>query len=172
MWKRLHIPLLLALMLLAGPLAEQRQAFGQAGSTGGSIGKTDKSVSGGQGPAAQTPGLPKQRGAGNKSQEPEKWELPQTILLEEHSETRGHFSSTLRYVGDNVYQAKWSHGFSSLMTVRVSGSSITIQREDTGGPLGSIGFVTGTYSGKRNGNTLGGTYFVSNGTKGTWDASW
>src|ERR1700687_4474818 len=103
---RLHVPLLMKFVLLTALSASpgQREAFAQAGTIGGTIGKTDKSVSG-EDAADQNRGRRTQRSAHNKSQDSEKWSLPQTILLKERSETRGAFSSTLRYLGNNVYQA-------------------------------------------------------------------
>jgi hypothetical protein len=145
--------------------------FAQAGSTGGTIGKTGKSSSGGEEqsePGGQLRREPRSSDRGSS----EKQSLPQAIRINEHNTTHGDFSSTLQHEGGSSYRASWSNGVTSRMTMSMSNGSVTFHRQDTNGPLGSVGLVTGTYTGRRVGNTVSGSYHVSNGSGGSWNASW
>ena len=55
------------------------------------------------------------------------------------------------------------------MTVTMTASTLTIQRQDTRNELWSL--VTATYAGTRTGNTANGTFNVK-GYGGTWTATW
>jgi hypothetical protein len=151
-----------ALAIFATPNA----AFAQAGSTGGAIGKQDKSISGGD--EQSEPSGSARHPRRSTIQYPDEGQiLPQRIRL-----IQGSYSATLRHLGGNAYQAMWNDRGVSRMTVTMTTVSITIQRQDISGtgPLWSV-----TYSGTRTGNTASGSYNTTspiNGAQGPWEASW
>jgi hypothetical protein len=138
----------------------------QPGSTGGTIGKTDKSISGSEQKSEPSGGA--RHPEHSKTQSPdERQTLPQRIRL-----IQGSYSATLRHLGGNAYQATWNDQGVSRMTVTMTTVSMTIQRQDVSGtgPLWSV-----TYSGTRTGNTASGTFNTTNpinGAQGPWEASW
>jgi hypothetical protein len=135
-------------------------AFAQAGSTGGTVGKQDKSVSGGE---EQT----EIRRPNHSSAPAASQVLPGTIQFSEHGAV-GHYSATLRHVGGNEYEATWNIAVTSRMTVRMTKDSMTVQRRDTSNPYG---LASGTYFGTRTGNSASGSFSIGI-NHGTWDASW
>jgi hypothetical protein len=138
----------------------------QPGSTGGTIGKTDKSISGGE--ERSEPSGGSRHPEHSTTQTPDEGQtLPQRIRL-----IQGSYSATLRHLGGNAYQATWNDQGVSRMTVTITKVSVIIQRQDIRGtePLWSV-----TYSGTRTGNTASGTYNTTspiNGAQGPWEASW
>jgi hypothetical protein len=138
----------------------------QPGSTGGTIGKTDKSVSGGEQQSEPSSGT-RHHGHSTTQRPEEKQTLPQRIRL-----IQGSYSATLIHVGGNAYRATWNVSIVSRMTVTMTSVSTTIERQDISGTslLWSV-----TYSGTRTGNTASGTFKTHspiNGSEGPWEASW
>jgi|ERR1039458_174732 hypothetical protein len=80
----------------------------QPGSVGGTIGKQDKSISGGEEAdrprAALHPIRPAARAPTESSS------LPPTIHLHEHNATYGDYSATLKRTNSNTYEAVWNRG--------------------------------------------------------------
>lgn len=143
-----------------------RSAFAQAGSTGGTIGKTDKSISDGGDQQSSTrrtrPGRPATRISDKEES------FPKTIQLSERAFGLS-FSITLRNVGGNNYEGTWSHGYVTKFTViAFTRGSIKMRRNDNA----AIGSVTGSYTGSRTGNRATGEATISNGATVKWDASW
>jgi hypothetical protein len=137
-------------------------ALAQAGSTGGTIGKTDKSASGGE--EHQTTA----RKSATSHNSGEAQALPRTIRLVENS-FAGTFSITLRSSGGKNYEGTFSHGYVTTFTmVTFSKETVKMMRNDKP----AWGAVTGTYVGHRDGNSATGTAPVSNGITVTWEASW
>jgi hypothetical protein len=148
-----------ACALLVVPAA----VFAQAGSTGGSIGKQDKSISGGE-------EQPQIRDAGSRRPINRNTEdsLPKAIQLNDHA-LGLTYSITLRNVGGNIYRGTWSHGYVTSFTMAgFTKDSIKMQRHDDP----AFGSVTGSYTGSRTGNRATGQATVSNGASSNWDASW
>jgi hypothetical protein len=91
---------------------KQRAQVAQAGSTGGTIGKTDKSISDGGDQQSSTgrarPGRPAAR---NSDQEAS---FPKTMQLNDRAYGLS-YSITLRNVGGNHYEGTWSHGYVTKM---------------------------------------------------------
>jgi hypothetical protein len=145
------------------PLNEKRTSVAQAGSTGGSIGKQDKSISGGgEQPSVRDAGAhrPKQQNA----EDPR----PKAIQLNDHALGRT-YSITLNNAGGNVYRGTWSHGYVTSFTVtNFTKDSIKLHRQDDSAFLAT----SGTYTGSRNGNHATGQATCSNGVSSNWDASW
>jgi hypothetical protein len=138
----------------------------QAGSTGGSIGKTDKSISGGE---VQPSASSRPRSSKPADREVSREEsVPKAIQLNEHA-LGGHWSITLRNVGGNIYHGTWSHGYVTSFTM-TSLTKTSVKMERTDNP--TFGSVTGSYSGSRNGNHAAGEAAISNGVHSNWDASW
>jgi hypothetical protein len=138
----------------------------QPGSTGGTIGKQDKSISGGEEPSKPSGGT-RQPGHSTTQRPDERQTLPQRIRL-----IQGSYSATLRHLGGNAYQATWNNAVVSRMTVTMTTVSMTIQRQDISSP---VPFWSVTYSGTRTGNTASGTFNTHspiNGAQGSWEASW
>jgi hypothetical protein len=139
--------------------------FAQAGSTGGTIGKEDKSLSGGE-PERRAP-----REAPARMPREASPSSPAVISLREHNATWGEFSVTLRRTSGNAYEGTWNHGLVSQMTVQIGPSSMSINRHDIAG--GNL--CRGHYSGTRSGSRASGDAVIScniGGTTSTWDASW
>lgn len=138
----------------------------QAGSTGGSIGKTDKSISGGD---MQPSPSPRPRSTSSADRDSSREDaLPRTIQLNEHAFGM-HWSITLHNVGGNNYHGTWSHGYVTSFTMTsFTKTSVKMERADKP----AFGAVTGSYSGSRNGNHAAGDAAISNGANSSWDASW
>jgi hypothetical protein len=138
----------------------------QPGSTGGTIGKTGKSSSGGE---EQTEiSRPTQRSAAPASRDAtDRQKLPGTIRFSEQG-ALGNYSATLRHVGGNEYEAAWNVAVASRMTVRMTKDSMTVQRRDTSN---AAGLASGTYSGTRTGDSASGSFSIGI-NHGTWNASW
>jgi hypothetical protein len=138
-------------------VAAQGTAFAQAGSTGGTIGKTDKSESGGE-----------EKTEIKRPAQREELSSPSVIRFSEHG-LFGEYTATLRRVGGNEYAATWNVAVTPRMIVRMTKDAMTVQRSDTSNLSGILASVT--YSGTRTGNTASGSF---NGgiNRGTWDASW
>ena len=148
------------------PAAGASSAFAQAGSTGGTVGRQDKSVSGG----GEEQSAPQGRSAKPLGHSPERQGLPQTVRFSESS-IGGNHSITLRHTGGNAYEGTWEVGIVSRMTISMTSATMVVVRHDVsnpGGPLHST-----TYSGTRAGNSASGS-FVNHtvGITGTWQASW
>jgi hypothetical protein len=147
--------------------ANASSALAQAGSTGGTVGKQDKSISGGE-ERTEPSGGTRHSGHSTTQRLDERQALPQRIRL-----IQGSYSATLRHLGGNAYQATWNgQGGVSRMTVTMTTVSMIIQRQDTSNP-GLLWSVT--YSGTRTGNTASGTFNTTspiNGARGPWEASW
>jgi hypothetical protein len=134
--------------------------FAQAGSTGGTLGKTDKSISGSEGQSEPS-------GTSKRPAHATTQALPQTIRL-----IQGSYSATLRHLGGNAYEAMWNEQTVSRMTVTMSKESVIIERRDIHGN-GTLWSVT--YSGTRTGNKASGTFNTTSpigGAQGSWEASW
>src|SRR6202044_2839267 len=100
----------------------------QAGATGGSIGKQDKSLSGsGKTPAPRRNPPPAKPGPTTSSSS------PPTIHIDEHNATWGDFSITLKRTGANTYEGVWNQGTVSRMTVTIGQESMAIERVDVSG---------------------------------------
>jgi hypothetical protein len=158
------IAVLAALALTATSSA----SFAQADSTGGTIGKTDKSISGGEETPAQRPTTPSPKLAPTSSS------LPSTIHINEHKATYGEFSATLRRTNSNIYEGVWNQGTITRMTVTIGQESMTMERVDLSGGIFSC---HGHYTGTRVLGTLkaSGADSVTcglNAATSTWDASW
>jgi hypothetical protein len=135
-----------------------RLVLAQAGSTGGTIGKQDKSVSGGEEP----------RTTARKSATTHNSSLPQTIRLTESS-LAGTFSITLQRSGAKIYEGTYSNGVvTTFAIVNFTTDTVTMTRSDKP----AWGAVTGTYVGHRYGNSATGNAPLSNLGTVTWDASW
>jgi hypothetical protein len=139
-----------------------RIALAQAGSTGGTIGKQDKSVSGGE---EQPPTARKSATSHNSEREQL---LPQTIRLTESS-YGGTFSITLQRSGAKIYEGTYSNGVvTTFAMTNFTAGTVTMTRSDKP----TWGAVTGTYVGHRHGNSATGHAPLSNGATVNWDASW
>jgi hypothetical protein len=141
-------------------------AFAQAGSTGGTISKQDKSTSGG-GEEQRKPQGSRAKTSGHSG---ETQGLPQTIRLSESS-IGGSYSITLRHTGGNAYEGTWNVGILSRMTISMTNTTMVIVRHDVSNPTGPL--YSSTYSGVRAGNSASGSFLNHNvGVTGTWEASW
>ena len=145
---------------------EQAVRVAQAGSTGGFIGKTDKSISGGGDQSSPSPHAGSSRAADGDSSREES--LPKTIHLNEHAFGM-NWSITLRNVGGNDYHGTWSHGYVTSFTMTTF-TKTTMKMERTDNP--AVGAVTGSYTGSRNGNSAAGEAAILHGGTSNWDASW
>ena len=150
---------LLALSLFA--FANVTPALAQAGSTGGTIGKQDKSISGG-GEERREPQGSRAKPSGHLSGE--RQGLPQTIRFSQ-SAFNGSYSITLRHTGGNAYEGTWNVGIVSRMTISMTNATMVIERHDVSNPNGPL--YSETYSGTRAGNSASGSYL-----NGRWQASW
>jgi hypothetical protein len=146
--------------------AEQSAVVAQAGSIGGSIGKTDKSISDS---GERRPSAPEGRPARPATRDSKKDEsFPQTIQLNDHAYGLS-YSITLHNVSGNKYQGTWSHGYATKFAVTaLTKDSITMERTDNP----AFGSATGSYKGSRTGNRATGEATFSNGATSHWDASW
>lgn len=144
--------------------ANVSSALAQAGSTGGTIGKQDKSISGGEEQRSSHPHAGDSQPASREKRE----SPPKIIQLNEHFLGQT-WSVTLRNVGGNSYQGTWSHGYVTKFAVTaLTNTSIKMQRTDNP----TFGAVTGSYTGSRTGNSATGEATESNGATTKWDASW
>ena len=139
----------------------------QAGSTGGTIGKQDKSLSGGE----ETP--PPRRETRPARPASATFSLPPTIHLNEHN-TGGDWSATLKRKDSNTYEALWNTGGTSRMTVTIGQESMTIERVDLSG---GINLCRGHYTGTRVPGTSKASgedvaVCVLGGATNKWEASW
>jgi hypothetical protein len=134
-------------------------ALSQAGSIGGVIGKTNKSVSGREESSAPAR---RARTGPDRGQA-----LPNTIMITEHYGLT--YTITLHKAGKSTYQGTWSHGYVTTFTVtKFTADSLNMLREDKP----AFGSVTGTYTGVRSGNSAHGKAAISNGAVSKWDATW
>ena len=156
---------ILACVVMLMPLSAT--VFAQAGSTGGTIGKSDKSISGGEeNTGHNNPILDKLKRSTNVDSN-SAGTLPSVIRLNEHAIV--NFSITLTKTGDKTYHGTWSHGYVSTFTVTsFTKDSLNMMRQDDP----AIGSVSGTYTGRRSGNSAHGGAAISNGFRTTWDATW
>jgi hypothetical protein len=159
---------IVGIICLIALLCTDRTAFAQAGSTGGTLGKTDKSASGGEEQAAPLRHAPRHVSEGSTT----KQGLPPVFQLTEHGLV-GTYSVTLRHVGGSTYQGTWgtSGELSTQMTVTMTPTTMVVQRRDTKNSTGGPLYVS-TYSGTRAGHSASGTFHHTNGYEGTWEASW
>ena len=140
-----------------------RTLVAQAGSTGGSVGKKDKSISGEE-ERSSAPDAGRNRSTHASREEG----FPKTIQLNEH--WRGlTYTITLQNVGGGNYQGTWSHGYVTKFVVTAFTSN-SMKMERTDNP--AFGAVTGSYTGSRTGNRAAGEASISNGGTSKWDASW
>ena len=156
---------LLALSYLA--FANITSALAQAGNAGGTIGKQDKSISGGQ--ERTDSHRPEQTRSERQidTRSNAKESFPRTIRLNEHAILE--FSITLERTGGNSYKGTWSHGYATTFTVTsFTKNSLNMMRRDNP----ALGSVSGTYTGQRSGNSASGEAAISNGFRSTWDATW
>jgi hypothetical protein len=156
----------IAVLAAIAVTATSKASFAQAGSTGGTIGKQDKSISGGQ----ETHSL-------RRDTRPDKpapvSSSPQIIHLSEHNATYGEFTATLKLTGSNTYEARYNQGTISRMTVTIGQDSMTIERRDLSGVFPCHGHYNGTRmpgTSKASGESTVACGLV--GTTSTWDASW
>jgi len=155
---------LLALSHLA--FANVSSALAQAGSTGGTIGKQDKSISGGEEQRSSHPHAGFSQPA-NREKSKEDYP-PKIIQLNEHAFGQT-YSVTLRNIGGRSYQGTWSHGYvTKSAVIALTNTSIKMQRIDNP----TFGAVSGSYTGSRTGNSATGEAKESNGATTKWDASW
>ena len=161
-------PLGIIVLVALAVITTSNALFAQAGSTGGTIGKQDKSRSGGE----ETP-TPRGNTPSAKSA-PAASTTPSIIQLKEHNTTWGEFSATLKRTNSNTYEAIWNVGLISRMTVTIGQNSMTIERRDLSG---AMNLCHGHYVGTR----VPGTSKASGedtvacslgGAESTWDASW
>jgi hypothetical protein len=146
---------------------KQRMLVAQAGSTGGTIGKTDKSIIF-NGADQQSPGHHTRSGLPANRNSDKEDSLPRTIQLNDRANGLS-YSVTLQNVGGNNYAGTWSHGYVTRFTViAFTHDSIKMKRNDSP----AFGSVTGSYLGSRTGNHATGEATVSNGATSNWDASW
>jgi hypothetical protein len=158
----------LAVLVIA---AASDASFAQAGSTGGMIGKQDKSVSG----SDQIPAPHSNTRSAKPDSAAASLSSPAMIHLDEHNATWGDFSISLKRTGSNIYEGVWSPGGTiSRMTVTIGQESMAIERVDMSG---GINLCHGHYSGTR----IRGTTKASGedtvacqigGASSTWTASW
>jgi hypothetical protein len=134
----------------------------ESGSTGGSVGRRDKTLSGEE-PSSPAPDAGAARSARPKGNEG----LPSVIQLNEHWHGMS-WSVALHRAGGGNYEGTWSHGYVTKFSVSFAGNSVRMQRTDQP----AIGACTGTYTGTRTGNRASGEASISNGGHSTWDASW
>jgi hypothetical protein len=147
-------------------LDHQPLRVAQAGSTGGTIGKMDKSISGGEDQPSSPPRARTSRPAERDSSREDS--LPKTIQISERS-AGGHWTIALHNVGGNNYHGTWSHGYVTSFTITsFTKTSVKMQRADKP----AFGAVTSSYSGSRNGNHAEGEASHSNGFTSNWEASW
>jgi hypothetical protein len=147
-------------------LDHQPLRMAQSGSTGGTIGKMDKSISGGEDQPAPSPHARTSRPVDREAAREES--LPKVIQISERA-LGGHWTITLRNVGGNNYAGTWSHGYATSFTI-TSFTKTSVKMERTDKP--AVGAVTSNYSGSRNGNHAAGEASHSNGFTSNWDASW
>jgi hypothetical protein len=158
----------LVAVLTCAALITPATVFAQAGSTGGTIGKTDKSISAGEEQSER------RSPTSNKSKRPTNGEsnsagaLPSSIRLIEH--TTADYSITLTKAGGNTYNGTWSNGYGSTFTVTdFTKDSLNMVRQDGVATIG----VSATYTGRRTGNIARGRATLSHGYGvRTWDATW
>lgn len=155
-------------VVAAEPSPSHDLTLSQAGSTGGSIGKQDKSLSGDEERPAP------RRSAPSTKPGPASVPLPPVIHLNEHNGTWGDWSATLKRKDSNIYEAVWNNGEISQMTVTIGQESMTIERHDLSG---NVNLCRGHYIGTR----VPGTSKASGddvavcqlgGATNTWEASW
>jgi hypothetical protein len=146
-------------------LAGQMSARSQAGSAGGSVGETDKTVSGVRKAPPERNERAVQKPIGDNS--PKSEALPNSIrIIERYGLT---YTITLRKTAERTYQGTWSHGYATTFTVtEFTPRALNMQREDKP----AFGAVTGTYTASRSGNTAHGQAVISNGAESAWDATW
>lgn len=158
--------LIITVLSIALAAAGASVALAQAGSTGGTIGKQDKSASGG----GQEQSEPQGHRAKPSGHSEERQGLPQTIRLSENS-IGGSNSITLHHSGGSTYEGTWNVGIVSRMTINMTNATMVVVRHDVSNPLGSL--YSSTYSGTRAGNSASGS-FVNHtvGVTGTWEATW
>jgi len=137
----------------------------QSGSTGGSIGKQDKSISGSEEGRSPTPGKSKGR-ADEESKAIDA--LPGSIRLIEHSTV--DYSITLTKTGGKTYDGTWNNGYGATFTVTgFTKDSLNMVRQDGVAIIG----VSATYTGRRSGNSAKGRATLSHGYGvRTWEATW
>ncbi len=144
--------------------------FAQAGSTGGVIGKTDKSISGSE-ERIEPQRLPAHKESSRKSTRrgsDGREALPSIIRITERA-AGTNFTITLKKTGGNTYLGTWNHGYVSTFTViDFTAGSLKMLREDKP----ALGAVSGRYTGQRSGNSAHGEAVESHGFTPTWDASW
>ena len=145
------------------PAIEQTTRVAEAGSTGGLIGKRDKSISGEEQRSPAPEAAP-----GRSTHSSREDALPKTIQLNEHWHGL-NYTISLHNVGGSNYQGTWSHGYATKITV-TSFTKNSMKMERTDNP--AFGAVTGTYAGSRTGNHASGEASISNGATSQWDASW
>ena len=146
-------------------------AFAQPGSTGGTLGKTDQSLSGGGPTELPDKGKSLKRSApGKESNDKAAVDgLPRTVNIIERS-SFGEFRAQLTRTGASTFEGTWNHGVTSRMTVTAfTKDQIVMQRTDTAGLV----MLSGHYSGRRAGNRVpNGTARLSTGVVTSWEASW
>lgn len=146
-------------------------AFAQPGSTGGTLGKTDQSLSGGGPTESPDKGKSLKRSAPDKQSGDRSVAdgLPRTMHVVERGAGQ-EFRIQFRRTGAKTYEGTWNHGVTSRMTVTAfTKDQVVMQRTDIAG----FGLVTGHYSGKRVGNRVtNGTAQLSHGFASSWEASW
>jgi hypothetical protein len=134
----------LSLATVALTVAVQMPAHSQAGSTGGSIGDTEKSVSGVR-KARPERNERVLKPAGDSS--PKSEALPNSIRITDRYGLT--YTITLQKTGERTYQGTWSHGYATTFTVtEFTAHALNMHREDKP----TFGSVTGTYTGVQSGN--------------------
>lgn len=137
------------------------------GSTGGTLGKTDQSLSGGG--QIETPDKGKSVKSAPSSDKRAADGLPQTINIIDRS-SFGEYRAQLTRTGASTFEGTWNHGITFRMTVTAfTRDQVVMQRTDIAGGV----LVSGQYSGKRVGNRVtSGTARFSTGFVSSWEASW
>ena len=143
------------------PAIRQGTRVAQAGSTGGSVGKKDKSITGEE---ERSPDA----GRGRSTHASREEGFPKTIQLNEHWHGL-NYTVSLQNVGGGNYRGTWSHGYVTKFVVTAfTGNSMKMERTDDP----AFGAASGSYTGSRTGNHAAGEASISNGASSKWDASW
>jgi len=144
------------------PAQGQDIRLAEGGSTGGSVGRRDKTLSGEE-PSSPAPEAGAARAARPKGNDG----LPNTIQLAEHWHGMS-WTVALHRAGGSTYEGTWNHGYVTKFSVSFAGNAVRMQRTDAP----AVGACTGTYTGSRTGNRASGKAEISNGASTTWEASW
>lgn len=136
----------------------------QTGSTGGSLGKSGKSLSGSQAPT--TSGKQNTKAI----HKPSEFNLPTRMAMTESS-AFGHYTATMIKTGQSEYTANWHHGLvSKYVIVKADKLAVVMKREDVSGYVIK---GLGTYrSNAVNIGAVSGQCKLATGVTCNWTLSW